>query len=227
MSEDNREDFHDEEVEYSFISLLSSKIKVGVIGGGRAGLLKIRHFIKTGCCVEVLSKEFNQDVIDLSKNSNDKLKLVKKNFSYDFLKDKHIVLITIDDKSIIDKITNYCEENCKIYIDSSHFINGMGVVPIQRSLKNITFALNTKGGNPKGAVLLSNKVSELLMEYDDFIGFTTRLRNRAKLLLNDKKDIINFIGTEDFKYFYDKGKSDLVLRMYFLQETVEYLIKSR
>ena len=42
MYRDNREDIQDE-VEYSFISLFSKKLRIGVIGGGKAGAIKINH----------------------------------------------------------------------------------------------------------------------------------------------------------------------------------------
>ncbi|GAA0078374.1 hypothetical protein UT300005_27530 [Clostridium sp. CTA-5] len=225
MFENNREDIYDRQVNYSFISLLSSKIRIGVIGAGKAGLIKIRHFINRGCYVEVISKEFNEEIINLTKDPKNKLKLIKEEFNYEFIKDKHIILIAIDNINTIQEIKNYCEENFKIYINSSDFKEGMGVVPIQKNLKNISFGLNTKGGNPKGAVLLSNKVNEVLKEYDEFIGFTSEIRNKAKFLKNYKKEVINFIGTEDFKYFYDKGKNDLILKMYFPKEIVKYLLE--
>lgn len=225
MFENNREDIYDGKVNYSFISLLSSKIRIGVIGAGRAGLIKTRHFINAGCYVEVISKEFNEEIINLTKDSKSKLKLIKEEFNCKFIKDKHIILIAIDDINTIQEIINYCEENSKIYINSSNFKDGMGVVPIQKNLKNISFGLNTIGGNPKGAVLLSNKVNDVLKEYDEFIGLTSEIRNKAKFLKNYKKEIINFIGTEDFKYFYDKGKDNLILKMYFPKEIVEYLVK--
>ncbi|MBW6409197.1 NAD(P)-dependent oxidoreductase [Clostridium weizhouense] len=224
MFKNNREDIYDRKVNYSFISLLSSKIRIGVIGGGKASLIKIRHFINLGCYVEVISKEFNEEIIKLTKNSKSKLKLIKEEFNCEFIKDKHIILIAIDDINTIQKVKKYCEENFKIYINSSNFKEGMGVVPVQKDLENISFGINTIGGNPKGAVLLSNKVNEVLKEYDEFIGFTTDIRNKAKILKNHKKEIINFIGTEDFKYFYDKGKSNLILNMYFSKEIVEYLL---
>ena len=117
-----------------------------------------------------MSQAFSEEIIELSKASMGRLKLINEEFSYEFLKDKHLIIIALDDKTLKNIIKKYCDDNYKIYIDSSRFTDGMGVVPIQRNTKNITFALNTRYGNPKGAVLVSNKVKDLLEGYDDFIG---------------------------------------------------------
>ena len=55
MEEDNRKDIYNEGIDYSYISLISKKLRVGIIGGGKAGFIKIKHFIKNKCYVEVLS----------------------------------------------------------------------------------------------------------------------------------------------------------------------------
>lgn len=171
MDRNNRENIYDEGIEYSYISLISKKLRVGIVGGGKAGTIKARHFVRNKCCVEVISKTFDEELIELSKVFPERLKLIDEDLSYEFLRDKHLIIIALDDKNLKTMAKKYCEENYKIYIDSSDFISGMGVVPIQRSTENAVFALNTKYGNPKGAVLLSNKVENTIKEYDEFIRY--------------------------------------------------------
>lgn len=225
MYEDNRKDIYNEEIDYSYISLISNKLRVGIIGGGKAGAIKTKHFVNNKCYVYVLSKTFCDEIIKLSKTSMGRLKLINEEFSYEFLKDKHLIIIALDDQSLKYKIKEYCDDNCKIYIDSSNFADGMGVVPIQRNTENITFALNTRYGNPKGAVLISDKVRNLLEEYDDFIGYIGKIRNRAKEFPEHKNEILRFIGNDGFKKFFDEGKSESVLRINFPKEIVDYLLK--
>lgn len=224
MHENNREDICDEGIDYSYISLIASKLRVGIIGGGKAGTIKTKHFVNSKCYVEVLSHTFNEEIIKLSKTFKGRLKLVNKEFSYEFLKDKHLIIIALDDINLKNIIRKYCDDNFKIYIDSSNFKDGMGVVPIQKSTKNISFALNTKHGNPKGAVLASSKVKNLLEEYDDFIGFMGKIRYRSKEFPKHKDEILGFIGNDDFKKFFDEGKSEGVLRSKFPKEIVDYLL---
>jgi precorrin-2 dehydrogenase/sirohydrochlorin ferrochelatase len=225
MFENNREDISSEEIRYSYISFISDKLRVGIVGGGKAGTIKARHFINDGAYVEVLSKTFTEDLLKLSKDSPKQLKLIKNEFNYDFLKDKHLIIIAIEDKNLIGKIKNCCEENFKIYIDSSDFKGGMGVVPIERDTKNISFALNTKQGNPKGAVLVAEKVKTLLEEYDDFLGFMGNIRTRVKKYPEYKNEILSFIGNENFKILFDQGKAEKALRNNFPKEIIDYLLK--
>jgi len=225
MYEDNRKDICNEGIDYSYIGLISSKLRVGIIGGGKAGTIKTKHFVNNKCYVEVLSYTFSEEIIELSKASMGRLKLINEEFSYEFLRDKHIIIIALSEKKLKNKIKKYCDENYKIYIDSSDFTDGMGVVPVQRSTENITFALNTRYGNPKGAVLVSNKVKDILELYDDFIGFIGIIRSRAKEFPQYKNEILKFIGTDDFKKHFDEGKSEIILRINFPKEIVDCLLK--
>lgn len=224
MEEDNRKDIYNEGIDYSYISLISKKLRVGIIGGGKAGSIKTKHFIKNKCYVEVLSKTFDEEIIEFSKIFAERLKLINGDFNYEFLNDKHLIIIALNDKNIKDMVKKYCEENYKIYIDSSNFIDGMGVVPVQRSTENITFALNTKYGNPKGAVLVSNKVENVIKGYDEFIKYIGVIRNKSRLLPKYKKEIISFIGSDNFKNSFDEGKSEDLLRSNFPREIVDYLL---
>ncbi len=224
MDRDNRENIYDEGIEYSYISLISKKLRVGIVGGGKAGTIKARHFVKNKCCVEVISKTFDGELIELSKEFSEILTLKNEDLSYEFLSDKHLIIIALDDENLKNIVKKYCEENYKIYIDSSDFISGMGVVPIQRSTENVVFALNTNYGNPKGAVLLSNKVEKTIKEYDEFIRYIGLIRNKAKSFPEFKMQITSFIGNDEFKKSFDNGEAEKALRSRFSKEIVDYLI---
>lgn len=224
MDEDNRKNFYDGEIDYSYIALISKKTRVGIIGGGKAGVIKTKHFIKNKCYVEVLAKNFDVKLIELAEINPERLKLINDEFSNEFLMDKHIIIIALDDETLKNKIKKYCDENYKLYIDSSNFKDGMGVVPVERSTKNITFALNTKYGNPKGSVLLSEKVKKLLLDYDDFVEFTWKIRDKSKKLPKRKSRIVEFINSDDFKESFDKGEAEDSLRMNFENEIVDYIL---
>lgn len=224
MDKDNRKNIYKPEINYSYISLMSKKLRIGIVGGGKAGTLKAKHFIRNGCYVEVLSKNFDEEIIKLAKCPSANLTLVNTEFSIEFLYDKHLVINAVHDKIIRNHIKEYCDVNYKIYIDASDFTNGMGVVPVQRNIQNVAFALNTKYGNPKGAVFLSNKIEELLNDYNDFIEFISVLRNKSKVIPEYKDDIITFVTREEFKKAFDEGKSEEELRLNFPQNIVDYLL---
>jgi precorrin-2 dehydrogenase/sirohydrochlorin ferrochelatase len=225
LGENNRKNIFNEGIDYSYIALISEKLRIGIVGGGKAGTIKAKHFIKNKCYVEILSDTFNDEIIEISKRQSEKLKLINAEFGYEFLRDKHIIIIALDDEIIKNKIKKYCDENYKLYIDSSCFIDGMGSVPVQESTENITFALNTRYGNPKGAKLLSNKIKTIMKDYDKFIKFTGKIRSKAKALPEYKNEIIEFINNDNFKKCFDEGNSENVLRAKFPKEIVDNLIE--
>ena len=221
MQADNSKDIYNE-IEYSFLSFFSRKLRIGVIGDGKAGSIKIKHFVNNKCYVEVLSNEFSQDILELS-NKNNNIKLINRKFDFEFLKDKHIIIIALEDDIIKNNIKKYCDDNYKIYIDSTNFKEGMAVVPTERSTRTMNFALNTKGGNPKGSVWVSNIINEKLMEFDNFIEFTTIIRNKAKGIPKYKNEIINFIFSDEFKNFFDREEAIESMKNRFPKEVIDKL----
>ncbi len=210
MSKNNNEDLCRKEVEYSLISLFSNKIRIGIIGLGKAGIIKAKHFYAQGASIEILTKENYMENIPFN---GDRVKIINKSYEKNFLKDKHIIIIAIDDNNVRDIIKKDCEELSKIYIDSSSFKEGMGAVPSQIHGNNAIIGANTLGGNPRGAVFLANKLKETLNKYDDFIGFTTKIRNSiedSRL----KKEVAEFICTDEFYFFYKKGVGEEIIKLF-------------
>lgn len=210
MSKNNKEDIFREGVEYSLIALFSNKLKIGIIGLGKAGMIKAKHFYAQGASIEILTK---YKTVDNFPFNGDKVKVINKSYEKTFLKDKHIIIIAIDDNNVRDIIKKDCEDLSKIYIDSSSFKEGMGAVPSQIHGNNAIIGVNTLGGNPKGAVFLSSKLKETLNKYDDFIGFTTKVRNSiedSKL----KKEVAEFICTDEFYFFYEKGIGEKIIKLF-------------
>lgn len=206
-------------VEYAYIALMSKKLRVGIVGGGKASLIKAKNFVSKGCYVEILSKSFLNELVELE---NEKVVLNRLKYSKSFIYNKHIIILALDDDDLRAEISRDCEECFKVFIDCTDFKEGMAVIPVQREVSNISFALNTKSGNPKGAVLAINAAMETLKEYDEFIKYTGTIRNKAKKLDN-KKEIIGFIGSDDFKFIFDKNKSELALKLFFGENILEEL----
>ena len=224
MLKDFEEDIHREELERIYLSFFSDKLRVGIIGGGKAAAIKIRTLLKKNIYVEALAKEFSEEILSVS---DEKLILIRSDYNEEFIKDKHLIIIAINDNKLLGEIKNQCERNYKLYINCSDFRDGMGVMPVQRSLNNISFGLSTNSGNPKGALLASNLAIESLKDIDSFLGFIGILRNNAKKLTYHKSYIIEFINSDDFKFFWDKGKDKIVLNLFFDKDDVEYLYRYR
>lgn len=225
MYEHNKKDISNEIMDYKYVTLMSSKMRIGIIGGGKAGEIKTKHFADGKCFVEVLSKTFTDTIKNLNKKLPHNIKLINEEFNYEFLKDKHLIIIAVDDDSLRNKITSYCIENYKIYVDCTDFREGNSVVPMQVDTENMCAALNTKSANPRGTVLVSRKVNKVLEEYDDFIGHTSKIRNRAKDIPEYKSEILKFIGQENYKDIYDKKIYKESFYSKFPKEVVEYLFE--
>ena len=87
MHGNNKKDISNEIMNYKYVTLMSSKMRIGIIGGGKAGEIKTKHFADGKCYVEVLSKTFSDTIKELNNKFPNNVKLVNEEFSYEFLKD--------------------------------------------------------------------------------------------------------------------------------------------
>lgn len=216
MSEYFKENIHGE-LNYAPITLFGEKIRIGVIGAGRGALIKVRNFYNKGSNIEVLSLDFLADFYKFNEN---KVKIIKGSYNKDFILDKHLIIIAIDDESVINRIKADCEELFKIYINSSKFKEGMGVIPVTRESEFITVAVNTKVGNPRGSVMVADSITESLQEFDEYINLTGKIRNYLTLDKEIKDDLLKFINSSDCKFFYSKNKILEVFRLFYNDDIV-------
>lgn len=218
MSQNSKEDFSRGSLGILMMSFFSRELRVGIIGAGRAGYIKARRFAGDGCYTEVLYRE-RLNLFENIKCSN--LRLIEGSYEKSFIEDKHLIVIAVDDYDCACRIERDCKEAYKIYINCTDAESSMGSIPAKSEMNNFTIGITSKGGNPKGSVFLAKKASESLKEYDDFIGFTTYIRNNVKKTPEIKKVVTDFIATDDFYEFYKKGKAELVLRMFFKEQLWE------
>lgn len=220
MCKDIREDISREDINYTYLAINSKKLRVGIVGGGRAGIIKANSFLNKECYVEALALDFIEEFYSL-----DNINLIKGKYNRNFIKDKHLIIIATSDKDLNIKIKEECEEEFKLYIFAEDYTKSIVITPIQRNLNNITFALNTKNGNPKGALMLCDKITKVAKGYDEFILYSSLIRKNAKGLEEIKNELINFVCNEDFKFMYEKEKDKLVLEMFYGKEALNKIFK--
>ena len=216
MFEDSKANLHGE-LSYAPITLFGEKLRIGVVGAGQGALIKVRNFYNKGSKIEVLALDFLEDFY---KFDRDKVKLIKENYNKNFILDKHLIIIAIDNETIINEIKYDCEKLCKIYINSSKFKDVMGVIPVTRESKFITVAVNTKVGNPRGSVMVAESITESLQEFDEYIRLTGEIRNCLFLDKKIKDDLLKFINSSDCKFFYDKNKIFEVFKLFYDEDLV-------
>ena len=210
MHGDNKQDFST--LNYTMISLLSNKINILIVGGGEAALIKCRSFAREGCNITVLSKEFSPGFNTLTENCN--IKLIKGEYDESYIQRNHMVIIATDDKATNSIIKTHCDKNYKLYIYCADYKEGLLVTPVQKHTSNMKFALHTKNGSPKTALFMAKVVEDKLMEYTDFIDYTSALRNSIKSKA-EKKEIMDFVCSEDFYFFYIKGVQNKIIEMFY------------
>ena len=70
-------------------------------------------------------------------------------------------------------------------------------------------------------------LDHFLEDYDSFIGYIGKIRNRAKEFPEYKEDILRFIGNENFKKSFDQGKCESLLRINFPKQVVDIILNKK
>lgn len=221
MLEHNRKDILSSKIDYATISLISNGMRVLIIGAGKAALIKAKTLLKKICSVTVISKEISEEFYELSQNNN--LQIIKGEYRKSYINDKHLIIIAINDDKKLKEIIEDCENLSKLYLNCTDFKKGNFIMPMSGETENIGYSIHTKGGSPRISRYLNKVIKDNLMEYDDFVGYAVGLRKKAKES-EFKKEILEFISSEDFKYMFSKEKADLVLKMFYGGKNFEYKI---
>lgn len=211
MFKDNREDISRKELNRMNLSVFSSKINICIIGGGTGALIKLKGLLRRGCKVTLVSKEIINEIYEIS---NPNFKIIKDKYRKKYIYDKHLILIAIDNELDRDLIKKDLDENFKLYIDCSNFKEGNAVIPMQGSENGINLSISTLDGNPKGARFLYSKITETILNYGDFIEFSSKIRNSIKNR-EEKNEVLEFILNDEFKFYFDKKKEKTVLKMFY------------
>jgi precorrin-2 dehydrogenase/sirohydrochlorin ferrochelatase len=215
MCGNNKQDFS--ALNYTMISLISNKVSVLIVGGGEAAFIKCRTFSKEGCNITVVSREFCAD-FEVFKNLSN-VRLIEDEYDESYMDNNHIVIIATDNEEINHSIKIHCDKKSKLYIHCGNYKEGLAVTPVQRNAANMKFGLHTINSSPKTSLFMSKIIEDKLEEYADFIDYTCSIRERVKKSLQ-KKEIMDFVCSEDFYFFYAKGARDAILEMFYGAEVV-------
>lgn len=210
MSRHNKEDIL---LESSFISLIPSKISVVIFGAGRAGYIKTRSFLNKGYKVTVVSKEFS----NIFNEFRNEIEFIEDEYNKKYLIDKHLIVIATSDRLINKIIKNDCDKISKIYLDTTSPKDGKFITPVETKCENIKVGISTNIGSPVTTKFISSKIKETISEYDNFVRFVGTLRKQILKETKDRKlnlEIMNFVNSDDFYYFYTLDKHELILKLF-------------
>lgn len=212
MHGNNEENIFVNNFEFGTLALIANRINVGIIGGGKAGFIKAKAFTSRGFNVEVVSIDFVEEfsLLEYEKNFSKTLG----EYSEEFLNDKHIVIVAINDDLMRNNIIFSCKEKYKLYIDCSDFKNGLAIVPFQVETDSLLCSVNSKGGNPRVTRKVSEKVEKILLSEENYVKFTTKIRNQLKGK-DIFKEVMDFLLEDDFREFFNKGYGKIILKMFY------------
>ncbi|WP_346935369.1 NAD(P)-dependent oxidoreductase [Clostridium sp.] len=196
-----------------FISLNGMNTKVLILGGGKSALIKAKTLLYNGFMVHCISKEFT-DEFKVLDGAYTNLELLDKPFTNELLEDYHLIVICTNDDKFNENIRNICNSKNRIFIDTTLPENSRAVLCATGRSKNIALGLRVKGKNPKASVFLCNKGKEYFESFDNYIEFITHIRNNVTTL-NNKNEILNFICSEDFLFFFNHGYHIEILKLFY------------
>lgn len=134
--------------------------EITVIGGGKIAYRKVNNFLKFGYKVTVVSREFIEDF----KKIENKIKIIKDEYSEKYIKDSFIVVAATNNKKVNESICMFCRSNNKLVnvIDDQKLSNF--IVPSCVKRGDLVISISTGGKSPS----LASKIrKDLEIQYDD------------------------------------------------------------
>lgn len=134
--------------------------EITVIGGGKIAYRKVNNFLKFGYEVTVVSREFIEDF----KKIENKIKIIKDQYSEKYIKDSFIVVAATNNKKVNESIGMFCRSNNKLVnvIDDQKLSNF--IVPSCVKRGDLVISISTGGKSPS----LASKIrKDLEIQYDD------------------------------------------------------------
>lgn len=134
--------------------------EITVIGGGKIAYRKVNNFLKFGYEVTVVSREFIEDF----KKIENKIKIIKDEYSEKYIKDSFIVVAATNNKKVNESIGMFCRSNNKLVnvIDDQKLSNF--IVPSCVKRGDLVISISTGGKSPS----LASKIrKDLEIQYDE------------------------------------------------------------
>ncbi|MCD6492692.1 MAG: bifunctional precorrin-2 dehydrogenase/sirohydrochlorin ferrochelatase [Archaeoglobaceae archaeon] len=162
-----------------------SNKKVLIIGGGFVGTSRAKKFLEYGAKVFVLSKEFSEELLDLSRDG--KISLIKDDaLNLDLLEkiipDYDLVVVAIADTSINEFIKKISRKYRVLVNLANDAKETEVVVPFEGGYKGIRFAVTTEGKSGVVARKVRDSFQKLLEEDEQTIFFLNAMDHLKKYM---------------------------------------------
>lgn len=204
--------------DFTFLCLNSKKVKVLVVGGGTAALVKVKSLLKKGFLLECISPEFKEEFCDINSKN---LKLINGEFQDGFIEHYHVIVICTNNEILNQQIRELCDKKCKIYIDSTMPEESVATLCAMESTREVAIGVRLKGKSPKTSQLLVRKIKEYVTTYDDYLSFVTKLRGNIKHNPN-RLEILEFVSSEDFLFFFQRSYGEEIFNLFYGGDSIEF-----
>lgn len=223
MHRDDKEDIHlksSKDRGWKIISV-SPEIDVLILGGGRAAEIKGRSFLNQNIEPDIYSEEIESRFLKEKIESGTISRISE--YSHEIIGDYHIIIAATSDEKFNGEVLAECRKLKKLCLYGPEWRKGNIIVPMQISTENADISVSTKSGSPMTSVFLSEKIRETTEKYDDFIDYAASLRKKIRRKFDEKKryEIMKFINSDDFFFFFERGKADTVLKLFYGGEVIE------
>ncbi len=223
MHRDDKEDIHlknSKDRGWKIISV-SPEIDVLILGGGRAAEIKGRSFLNQNIEPDIYSEEIESRFLKEKIESGTISRISE--YSHEIIGDYHIIIAATSDEKFNGEVLAECRKLKKLCLYGPEWRKGNIIVPMQISTENADISVSTKSGSPMTSVFISEKIRETAEKYDDFIDYAASLRKKIRRKFDEKKryEIMKFINSDDFFFFFERGKADTVLKLFYGGEVIE------
>jgi precorrin-2 dehydrogenase/sirohydrochlorin ferrochelatase len=167
--------------------------KVVIIGGGEVALRKIRDLLKAGARISAISPVFHQEIIRLSKEQGDNLKLIKREYREGDLSDTSLAFSATDDPEINRMVFDEAEKR-NIFINSADDPPHCSfIVPSSSQRGDLILALSTGGASPAMSARLRRELESYI---PDNIERILDVLREAREILKSEKDFSSLSASQ-------------------------------
>lgn len=161
-----------------------------VIGGGNVAFRKIFSLIDANAKITVISPNFCQEIINLSKNN--KVSLIQQNFSTNLISNPFLLIAATNDVSVNKSVVDFAFQN-NLLVNSVTEPFGNFTLPSHFSRGNLLFTVSSGNLSPAFSKFVRKMLeSEFDDNFSNSLNFIADFRKNLKNIIPDSKDRISF-----------------------------------
>lgn len=158
-----------------------------VVGGGKVAYRKILALLEFNTKITIVSPRLCRPLIELA--AKNKIKIIKKSYSKEYLKNIKIVFCTTDNEKINKAVYNDCTANGILINVADKPSLCDFILPANLKRGDLTISVSSQGKAPFYAKEIKNKLDDLIPPvYADIIRLAGQFRSHLLTNLNNTGD---------------------------------------